>query len=601
MNKTHDNAANNASNNESASANSLFSKKRRGTVRRLLGYLMRHRLVAALALALMLISNLLSLIGPKLSGAAIDAIALGNTDFGKVFFYCGMMALFYILSAAVSYIVSVIVTRLSQRIVRQMRSEVMEHLLHLPVAYFDTHPAGDVISRISYDIDTVNATLSSDLLSALASCVTVIGSFVMMAVLSPVMLLVFAVTVPIAVIFTRFKTRRIQPLFRKRSGKLGALNGYAEEMLSGHTAIKAASREAYVDGRFNERNEDAVTAYYNADYHGCIVGPSVNFINNLSLALISSLGGFLYLYGGITLGTLSSFVLYSRRFAGPINEMAGILTEFQSAAAAAERIFRLLDEPCEAPDAADARIFSDIRGDIGFYDVNFDYIPGKPTLRSITMEAKPGKTLAIVGPTGAGKTTLINLLMRFYDAQSGEITLDGTPVTDGTRDSLRKSLAMVLQDAWLFDGTVYENLTYGNPEATREDAEAAAKAVGIHEYILSLPKGYDTPMSDEGGGISKGQQQLMTVARAMLSDARVLILDEATSNVDSRTEALLQRSIERLMKNKTCIVIAHRLSTVRNADTVIVLKEGRIVQRGTHDSLVGAPGFYHDLFYAQFE
>ena len=588
-------------NKETSAKNSAsFLRSRRGTIKRLLGYLLRCKWMTAAALILMLASNLLALLGPKISGSAIDAIAPGNTDFDKVFLYCGLMALFYVLSAALSYLLSVLMIKLSQKIVRSMRREVMQRLLTLPVGYFDSHPAGDIISRISYDIDTVNTSLSGDLLSIFASLITVTGSFIMMITISPVMMLIFAVTLPASILFTRYKTKRIQPYFRKRSGKLGELNGYAEEMLSGHTVIKAGSREDFVCSSFNRRNEDAVSAYYDADYHGCIVGPSVNFINNLSLALISTMGGFIFLSGGISLGDLSAFVLYSRRFAGPINEMAGVLTELQSAVAAAERVFRLLDEAPETPDIPGALNLKSIRGEISFDSVSFSYTPDVATLRDITMSVSPGQTLAIVGPTGAGKTTLINLLMRFYDADSGTISVDGLPSLQASRKSLRKGFSMVLQDTWLFDGTVRENIAYGSSGVTDEQIKQAAKTARIHDYIMSLKNGYDTLLSDEGSGISKGQQQLLTIARAMLSDASVLILDEATSNVDSRTEALLQQAMQSLMKNKTCIVIAHRLSTVKNADCVIVLREGQILQRGTHEQLLASPGFYRDLYYAQF-
>lgn len=575
--------------------------KRRGTIKRLAGYLLKRKWLMLCALVMMLISNVLALVGPKISGSAIDAIAQGATDFDKVFFYCALMAGFYILSALFSYVLSVLMIKLSQSIVKSMRREVMDRLLKLPVSYFDNHPAGDIISRISYDIDTVNTSLSGDVLAILASFITVVGSFIMMVSISPVMLLVFVITIPASLLFTAYKTKKIQPYFRKRSGKLGELNGYAEEMLSGHTSIKAGSREKYVIDSFAQRNENAVTAYYDADYHGCVVGPSVNFINNLSLALISILGGFLFLGGGITLGDLSSFVLYSRRFAGPINEMASVLTELQSAMAAAERVFKLLDEAPELADKQDPHVFDTVRGDISFKNVDFGYSEKSLTVKDITMHASPGKTVAIVGPKGAGKTTIINLLMRFYDINGGAIELDGVETRDAKRSSLRSGFSMVLQDTWLFDGTVRQNIAYGNGDVTHEQVEQAAKAAHIHDYIMSLEKGYDTVLSDEGGGISKGQQQLITIARAMLSNASVLILDEATSNVDSRTEELIQKAMLSLMKDKTCIIIAHRLSTVKNADKVLVLKDGRIMQEGTHDSLVNSPGFYHDLYYAQFE
>lgn len=569
---------------------------------RLGGYLMRHVRMVIAALLLTITSNLLALIGPALSGRAIDAIGseAGKVDFPTVFYYCGLMLVFYLVSSVLSYILSVLMIHLSQKIVYQMREDVFNHLTELPVRYFDSHQTGDIVSRISYDIDTVNASLSTDLLQIATSAITVGGSLIMMILISPELVLVFAVTIPTSIFFTRYMVRKVRPLFRKRSIKLGELNGYVEEIITGQKTIKAYHQEETMIGRFDQRNKEAVDAYYMADYYGSMTGPSVNFINNLSLALISTFGAILFLFGHISLGNLSSFVLYSRKFSGPINEMANIISELQSACAAAERVFRLIDEPPETPDLPQALEVTSVDGRVDIEHVKFGYDPQRTIIHDLNLTAKPGSLVAIVGPTGAGKTTIINLLMRFYDVDSGEIRLDGCPVRGLTRRSLRLNYSMVLQDTWLFSGTVFENIAYGSETATRADVERVCRACGIHEYIMTLPEGYDTVLDDDGSNISKGQKQLMTIARAMLLDASLLILDEATSNVDTRTELRIQEAMRALMADKTCFVIAHRLSTIRGADMILVVRDGEIVERGTHDTLMQADTFYKQLYDAQF-
>ena len=582
----------------------LSPKNRRKVLLRLSRYLMQHKLYLFGALLLTFISNILSLIGPSLAGKAIDAFGTskGQVDFKQVFYYISWMLVLYVLSSVFAYLLAMLMILLSQRVVYRMRKDVFEKLVDLPVSYFDQHQTGDIISRITYDIDTINTSLSNDIIQIFTSIITVIGSLTMMILLSPQLVLVFVFTIPVSIVFTRFMSKRTRPLFRKRSGKLGELNGFVEEIISGQKVIKAYHQEAVMIERFDEKNNDAVEAFYNAEYYSSTVGPSVNFINNLSLTLVSVFGAILYLNGVLTIGKVSSFVLYSRKFSGPINELANIISELQSALAAAERVFRVIDEPTEPKDQENAVDIThlDVQGHVEMKDVKFGYQADKTIIHSLNLNAKSGDLVAIVGPTGAGKTTLINLLMRFYDAQEGQITIDGIDITQMTRKSLRKSFAMVLQDTWLFEGTIFENIAYGKKDATLEEVVQVAKAAKIHNYIMHLPNGYDTILNEDGINISQGQKQLLTIARAMLLDAKMLILDEATSNVDTRTELQIQDAMRALMKDKTSFVIAHRLSTIQNADTILVVNAGNIVEQGTHESLLSQNGLYAEMYYSQF-
>lgn len=580
---------------------------KKGTLLRLGGYLMRYKWYLVGAVALTVGSNLFSLIGPLLSGYAVDAIepGPGKVIFEKVFYYAAWMAGFYVVSSIFSYLLQVLMITISRKVVYQMRKDVFEKLLSLPVGYFDVHQGGDIISRISYDIDTVNMSLSDDVVQFLTTVITVSGAFFMMLVISPSLVLIFAFTMPLSMCITRYLTGKTRPLFRARSATLGELNGFAEEMVSGQRTLKAYCQEENTIRRFEEKNEKAMKAYYRAEYYGSIVGPMVNFINNLSLSMISVFGAILYLFGKMSMGNISSFVLYSRKFSGPINEAANIISDLQSSMAAAERVFRLLDELEEAADAPDARELVEAKGEVELNHVRFGYNPAKTVIHDLSFHVKPGKMIAIVGPTGAGKTTLINLLMRFYDVDGGFITVDGEEIRMIKRDGLRRSYAMVLQDTWLFTGTIYENLAYGSLEGDtqkqEEQVRAAAKAAGIDGFIRRLPDGYRTVLSDEGTNISKGQKQLLTIARAMLLPARMLILDEATSDVDTRTEMKIQEAMRKLMEGKTCFVIAHRLSTIRNADHILVVNDGDVIQQGTHDTLLNQEGLYRQMYLAQFE
>ncbi len=570
---------------------------------RLWKYLGKNRLLLIIALCCSVASSVLSLYGPKLSGKALDAIdfGAGKVDFGTVFHCATLMVIFYISSAVLSYFLHIAMVRLSRAVTKQMRRDIFDNLTRLPVGYFDRYQAGDIISTVTYDVDTVNQSLSSDAVQILHSVITVVVSFIMMLTIAPKLVLVFVFTVPSTFIFTRWLTKRVRPLFRRRSAKLGEMNGFVEEMLSGQKTIRAYGREQAVLDAFEKKNKEAVDAYTKAEANGTITGPSVMFINNVSLALVSVFGAGMLINGKLTIGNLNSFVQYSHKFSGPINEFANILAELQSSFAAAERVFTLIDSDPEKPDAENALVLTDVQGDVELKQVDFSYDPGKPIIENLDLHAKPGSLTAIVGPTGAGKTTIINLLMRFYDVNDGGVYVDGHDIREVTRDSLRKAYTMVLQDTWLFHGTIFENIAYGKPDATMEQVVAAAKAAHIHNYIRRLPEGYNTVLSDNGTSISKGQKQLLTIARAMLLDAQMLILDEATSNVDTRTEQHIQAAMRTLMKGKTCFVIAHRLSTIRSADNILVLDKGHVVEQGTHESLMAEKGFYYQLYQSQFD
>lgn len=578
-------------------------KDRKKVLKRLWTYLYKYKFLLIIATLLSVSSNLLNLVGPKLSGEAIDAIgiAAGGVNFPRVYFYCILMIIFYILSSLLSYILTRVMIKLSQKITYQMRKDIFNKLVTLPVSFFDSHQTGDIVSRISYDVDTVNASLSNDLIHIVTSIFTVAGSFIMMLVISPPLILVFALTIPMALLFTKYMVKKVRPMFHKRSRCYGELNGFVEEMISGQKAIKSYGCEQVMSDRFDAKNEETSEAAYQAEYYSSKVGPNVNFVNNLSLALISVFGALMYVFNAITPGDLSAFVLYSRRFSGPINEMANIISEIQSACAAAERIFMLIDTPCEPLDDSDAVVLERALGNIDIEHVKFGYTKDKTVIKDFCLKTDKGQLVAIVGHTGAGKTTVINLLMRFYDPDSGEIKIDGINHRKITRASLRKAFAMVLQDTWLFEGTIFDNIAYGKKDASLDDVKKVCKAARISSYIESLSDGYYTVLNENGINISQGQKQLLTIARAMLLDSSMLILDEATSNVDTSTEMQIQAAMRELMKDKTCFVIAHRLSTIQNADIILVMENGDIVEQGTHRELLNKNGVYSRLYYAQFQ
>ena len=578
-------------------------KDTRNALRRMLVFLGPFRWLILAVAVLCICSNLLSLWGPNLAGSAINEAAAGpgNVNFDRVWFFASRMLICYFMSSVLTISIHAIMMNVSKRAAKHMRQSVFDKLMKLPVGYFDRNQAGDIISRVSYDIDVISTCMSTDIVSILTSIVTVAGSVIMMISISLPLSAVVLFSVPAAIIYTARMRKITQPRFVKRSRNYGIMNGFVEEMLSGQKTIQAYAYEKRVEDRFEKINTDAAEAYYAADYYGVTIGPTMGTINNLTLSLIALIGSLLYMGGGITIGSISSFVLYSRKFSGPINEIANIINELFSALAAAERVFALLDEKEELHDRDEAVELKDIRGNVELDHVAFGYDEGIPIIHDLCMKADAGKLIAIVGPTGAGKTTIINLLMRFYDVSSGKVTIDENDIRDCTRRSVRGAFAMVLQDTWVFRGTIFDNIAYGKDNATMDEVVAAAKAAHIHPFIMRLPDGYNTIISEDGGNISKGQKQLLTIARAMLYDAPMLILDEATSNVDTSTEREIQQAMRLLMKGKTCFVIAHRLSTIQNADMILVLDKGDVVEQGTHESLMKSKGFYYRLYRSQFE
>lgn len=578
-------------------------KDTKGTLKKMLSYLGTYKVVIFGVFVLCFASNMLALLGPSLAGKAISEVTAGQglVNIEKVKYYAFRMLLCYLASAVLTISINIIMVCVSKWISKKLRKDIFEKLMKLPVSFFDRNQAGDIISRVSYDVDVIGTCLATDVVQILTSVVTVVGSLFMMIYISPWLSLTVIVTVPMAIIYTTQIRKVTQPRFSKRSKNYGKMNGFVEEMFSGQKTILAYAYESKVEERFDQINSEVNFSYYDAEYYGCSMGPTVNLINNLGLCLVAMFGSLLYMFEAITLGSISSFVLYSRKFSGPINEIANIFNEIYSALSAAERVFNLLDQEEEVGDVSDAVELTDVRGNVELKNVYFGYEEAKIIIHDLNLSADAGKLIAIVGPTGAGKTTIINLLMRFYDVNSGFVFVDEKEIRSLTRSSLRGAYAMVLQDTWVFNGTIFDNIAYGKENATMDEVVAVAKAARIHPFIMRLPKGYETVITEDGGNISKGQKQLLTIARAMLYDAKMLILDEATSNVDTGTEREIQKAMRNLMKDKTCFVIAHRLSTIQNADCILVLDKGDVVEQGSHAELMEKKGFYYRLYASQFE
>ncbi|WP_242947346.1 ABC transporter ATP-binding protein [Caloramator proteoclasticus] len=534
--------------------------------------------------------------------AVITAIRETNGEYD--FKYIGRIALIlialYIISALFSLTMGLVMSGVSQKTVRDLRREVDEKLARLPLKYFDTHLHGDILSRITNDVDTIATTLQQSLTQMITSVITIIGYIIMMLTISPTLTLIVLATMPLYVISTMLIAKKSQKYFAMQQKELGELSGHVEEMYTGHKIVKAFGREKDAIEHFESINNRLREAGWRAQFISGIMFPLMNFIGNLGYVGISIVGGIWITKSRLGIGDIIAFIQYSRSFTMPIVQTANIANVIQSTIACAERVFQILDEEEEIPDSKDAVVIEEPMGEVKFENVSFRYKEDVPLIEDLNLEVKPGHTIAIVGPTGAGKTTLVNLLMRFYEINSGRITIDGVDIRDIKRSELRKMFGMVLQDTWLFNGTIKDNIAYGKEGATMEDIVKAAKAAHADHFIRTLPQGYDTVINEEATNISQGQKQLLTIARAILHDPKILILDEATSSVDTRTEVLIQKAMANLMKGRTSFVIAHRLSTIRDAELIIVMNKGRIIEMGNHKELLAKGGFYADLYNSQF-
>ncbi|GGA01437.1 multidrug ABC transporter ATP-binding protein [Paenibacillus marchantiophytorum] len=569
------------------------------TLLRMWGYLRHQRAGLVTVAVLTILGSGLALLGPYLIGVAIDDYILPRNADGLVRL-CFLLLGSYLMIGAASWVQSYIMAGVSQRTVWEMRQDLFQHLHQLPVSYFDQTSHGELMSRTTNDVDNVSTTLSQNVTQIITSIITIAGSFVMMLALNIWLTLISLITVPIVLFTTRQITKRTQRLFKEQQQRLGQLNGLIEETISGQKVVKTFRREAASVEQLHTINEQLRVAGTGAQQLSGMMGPSMNMINHFSFILLAAVGGWMVLQGWTMVGVIISFLNYSKQFSRPINDLANQYNMIQAGVAGAERVFEVMDNPTEYEADSGAALLSDVKGEVIFQNVSFRYTDEVPILKEISFTAQPGDLIALVGPTGAGKTTIINLLTRFYDINTGSITIDGRDIRDLNKDSLRSRLGIVLQDVYLFSDTVRENIRFGRLDATDKEVEAAAKLANADGFIGRLPNGYDTKLTADGGNLSQGQRQLLTIARAILADPAILVLDEATSAVDTRTELHIQQAMSLLMKGRTSFVIAHRLSTIREASAILVIRGGEIVERGTHDELLAQRGHYYDLYVNQF-
>ena len=576
-------------------------KNMRVTLSRLWSMFGREKWKLVSVFVIATIGAALALVGPFLIGRAVDAMAkAGGVDFTRLYGILLLLGIAYGFGALLTWFQEWWIAGVVQRIVMIIRKTLFERVQRLPLAYFDTHTHGELMSRLSNDVENVSSMLSSSTTQLFASLFTVTGSFVMMLVLSPVLTALTLITVPFTLLLSGQIAKRSRKQFRAQQANLAALNGHIEEILSGQLVVKAFGREDQVIEQFDEINDRLRESGRKAQMMSGMVMPLLNAMTNIGFVIVATAGGWLAISGAVTVGVIASFINYSRQFSRPLNEIANLYSSIQSAQASAERVFELMDVPPEPADKPGVTAVAHPDGHVRFESVDFGYLPGIPVLRDVDIDAAPGRTIALVGPTGAGKTTVVNLLVRFYDPDSGTIRLDGRALPDWKRDSLRTSFGMVLQDTHLFSGTIRENVRYGRLEATDAEVEDAVGTVGAEGWVRRLPEGFDTLLDESGGGLSQGQRQLLAIARAVLADPAVLILDEATSSVDTRTEMVLQQAMLQLRKGRTSFIIAHRLSTIREADEILVIDKGGIIERGTHQELMDAHGFYSDMYSLSF-
>jgi ATP-binding cassette subfamily B multidrug efflux pump len=569
--------------------------------KRLIVYTGHHRKIAVGAVICAILSVIASLIGPLLIGKAIDSmIGPGAVDFKAIFRLLLILAVVYIIGSFFGWLLTYLTNRIAYRTIYDLRRELFDKLNVLPLKFHDNHPQGDSISRFVNDMDAVSDGLLQGFSTLLTGIITIAGAIVLMLYISPMMTLVVLVSAPVTFFVARFITVRSQQMFKEQAKILGGLNGYVEEMIGGQKVVTAYHYEDRALTQFEERNQTLYQTGVKSQFYGSLSNPATRLVNNVTFSVIAIIGSIMVIRGHFTVGDLSSFLIFSSLFAKPFNEITGVITQLQSATASAQRIFAILDLTPEQPDAADAKVMKTSQGTITFEKVSFAYNPERPLITDFSMEVKPGTRVAIVGQTGAGKTTLVNLLMRFYDVDGGSIKIDGVDIKSITRDSLRRNFGMVLQETWLYGGSIRDNIAYGKPEATEEEVIAAAKAANAHGFIKRLPEGYDTKISGSGDNLSQGQRQLLTIARVMLVDPPMLILDEATSSIDTLTEVRIQKAFLTMISGRTSFVIAHRLSTIRESDVILYMKDGDIVESGTHDQLLASGGYYARLYNSQF-
>jgi ATP-binding cassette subfamily B protein len=577
----------------------------RSSVRRLLALLLADGLWPLAIIGLSIVGTALTVVGPKILGHATDIIIQGlsspsGIDFGELnMVLLGALGLF-VASSGLTYLAGYVLAGVVQRTMHRLRGDVEDKLHRLPLRYVDRQARGDLLSRVTNDIDNIAQSLQQTLSQMLNQGLTLIGVVAMMVWISPLLSLVAIVTVPLSMFAMRGIAKRSKTRFIAQWTHTGSLNAQVEEAFTGHAVVKAFGRQREVEARFRETNDELYTASFGAQFVSGIIQPAMMFLGNLNYVIIAVLGGLRITSGAMSIGDLQAFLQYTRQFAQPLTSIAAMFNLLQSGVASAERVFELLDAEEQVPDDDAEPVAGTPRGRVAFEDVSFSYDPDRPLITDLSLVAEPGETVAIVGPTGAGKTTLVNLIMRFYELDGGRITIDGRDIATMRRHDLRSHIGMVLQDTWLFGGTIRDNIAYGNPDATEEQIREAARATYVDRFVHSLPDGYDTLVDDEGTSLSAGEKQLMTIARAFLADPAILILDEATSSVDTRTEVLIQRAMAALRSSRTSFVIAHRLSTIRDADVILVMEDGRIVEQGHHTDLLARGGAYADLYNAQF-
>lgn len=579
-------------------------KAQPGTMKKVLEYLRPYMGLVALSVLLAAVTVALTLYVPVLIGRAIDLIVgPGQVDMPGILRLILRIAIVVAATAAVQWVVNTINNKITFQVVRDVRAQAFAKLQILPLSYIDSHPTGEIVSRVIADVDQFADGLLLGFTQLFTGVVTILGTLGFMISIRPGIALVVVLLTPLSFVVARFIATHTYSYFRQQSETRGEQTAFIDEMIGNQKVVKAFGHEQQNVERFDEINERLEKCSLQAIFYSSLTNPCTRFVNNVVYAGVALAGALVCVAcggAGFTVGSLSALLSYANQYTKPFNEISGVVTELQNALACASRIFQLIAEPPQTPDAPDSRVLKDAQGQVEMKDVSFSYVPDRKLIEALNLSVKPGQHVAIVGPTGCGKTTLINLLMRFYDINDGQITVDDHDIRHITRKSLRGAYSMVLQDTWLFSGTIYENIAYARPDATREEVIEAAKAAKIHHYIMSLPQGYDTVITDDGANISKGQKQLMTIARAMLVNAHMLILDEATSNVDTRTEVQIQQAMRRLMRDKTCFVVAHRLSTIKNADLILVVRGGNVVESGTHRELMAKGGFYREMYDAQF-